>query len=168
MANPWFKLYGMEYLADPKIQRLTAQERSCWVTLLCLASIDGGIVKNIQEDYLMERSGIDPMDDEWNRTRGILTKFELLGFISLDGQTIIVRNWEKRQEIYSESRERVRKWREKQRLIENVTPVTLHGNGKNRIEENRIDKNRKETTKDFSSIKENIAEITKKRIVYPS
>lgn len=129
----------MEYLSDPKIQRLTCQERSCWVTMLCLASMDNGSIKNVQEDFLMERSGIDPMGEEWNRTRGFLTKFELLGFITMDGSTIVLRNWQKRQEVYSESRDRVKRWREKQRLNDDVTLVTLHSNGKSRVDESRID-----------------------------
>lgn len=144
MANQWFKLYGVEMLADPKYQRLNAGERSMWVTLLCLASMDNGCIKHCEEPYLVAHSGIDPM--EINKYHGTLIKFEMLGFITKkrdeNGMEVIeIKNWHKRQEVYSESRDRVKKWREKQRENQNVTPVTLHSNGKNRIEENRIDKN---------------------------
>jgi len=80
MANPWFKLYGVEMLSDPKYQRLNAGERSCWVTLLCLGSMDNGIVKHCEEQYLISHSGIDVM--EINKYHGILVKFEMLGMIT--------------------------------------------------------------------------------------
>ena len=132
-------------LADPKYQRLNAGERSCWVTLLCLGSMDNGIVKHCEEQYLISHSGVDIMDI--GKYHGILIKFEMLGLITKGRdeagvEYIQIKNWEKRQEIYSESRERVRKWREKQL---SVTPVTLRGNA--RIEENRIDKNRNTASK---------------------
>lgn len=145
----WFKLYGAEMLADPKYQRLTAAERSCWITLLCLASLNEGVVKHCDEQYLMSHSGIDPSSKLWSETHGILIKLEMLGMISLGkdevGVTFVtVRNWQKRQEVRSESYERVKRWREKQRQLEPsrqpVTDVTLLGNV--REEEIRIDKKR--------------------------
>lgn len=142
MANPWFKMYGVEMLADPKYQRLNALERSCWITLLCLASMDNGIVKHCEEAYLITHSGIDPSSSDFSKVHGITVKLEMLGMITkhrdeIGIEYIQIKNWEKRQEVYSESRERVAKWREKQKGIEDVTTVTLHGNGKKRIEENR-------------------------------
>lgn len=130
-------------LSDPKYQRLNAGERSCWVTLLCLGSIDDGIVKHCEEQYLISHSGIDVMD--LGKYHGILVKFEMLGLITKGrdekgAEYIQIKNWQKRQEVYSESRERVKRWRERQ----SVTPVTLRGNA--RIEENRIDKKRIENT----------------------
>lgn len=131
MSNPWFKLYGVEMLSDPKYQRLNSGERSCWVTLLCLASMDGGVVRYCEEQYLITHSGIDPM--EMGKFHGILLKFEMLGMIQKlrdekGIEYLKIKNWQKRQEVYSESRERVRKYRENQRLSENVTPVTLRSN----------------------------------------
>lgn len=143
MANPWFKLYGVEMLSDPKYQRLNAGERSCWITLLCLGSMDNGIVKFCEEQYLISHSGIDPM--EVNKYHGILIKFEVLGMINkcrdeIGIEYIQIKNWGKRQEVYSESKERVQRWREKQKESKDVTLVTLPSNA--RIEENRIDKKR--------------------------
>lgn len=145
MANPWFKLYGVEMLSDPKYQRLNAGERSCWVTLLCLGSMDNGIVKHCEEQYLISHSGIDIM--ELGKYQGVLLKFEMLGMIikgrdAMGLEYIQIKNWSKRQEVYSESKERVARWRERQKENKPVTPVTLPSNA--RIEENRIDKNRKE------------------------
>lgn len=129
-------------LSDPKYQRLNAGERSCWVTLLCLGSMDNGVVKHCEEQYLISHSGIDIM--EIGKYHGVLVKFEMLGLITrrrddVGLEYIQIKNWGKRQEVYSESRDRVRKWRAKQL---DVTPVTLLGNA--REEENRIDKRRGE------------------------
>jgi hypothetical protein len=145
MANPWFKLYGVEMLSDPKYQRLNAGERSCWVTLLCLGSMDNGIIKFCEEQYLITHSGIDVM--EIGKYHGILLKFEMLGMIkkcrdSIGMEYIEIKNWGKRQEVYSESKERVARWREKQKENRVVTPVTLRGNA--RIEEIRKEENREE------------------------
>jgi len=142
MANPWFKLYGVEMLSDPKYQRLNAGERSCWVTLLCLGSMDNGIVKHCEEQYLISHSGIDIM--ELGKYQGVLLKFEMLGMIikgrdEIGLEYIQIKNWSKRQQVYSESKERVARWRERQKESKPVTPVTLRSNA--RIEENRKEKN---------------------------
>ena len=147
----WFKLYGVEMLADPKYQRLNAAERSCWITLLCLASLDDGNVRHCEESYLIGHSGIDPASNEWHKCHGVLMKFEMLGMIERARdergiEYLIVKNWQKRQEHTSESYERVKKHREKQRLLaqsaDPVTVVTLQSNV--RVEKSRVDKNRTE------------------------
>lgn len=140
-------------IADPKYQRLNALERSCWITLLCLASLDDGIVKHCEEQYLITHSGIDPASSDFSRVHGILVKLEMLGMIAkgrdeMGIEYIIIKNWQKRQEIRSESYERVKKWREKKAL---VTPVTLPSNA--RVDKIRIDKIRKEVTS--SNVTEN-------------
>lgn len=136
-------------LADPKYQRLNAAERSCWITLLCLASLDSGNVRHCEESYLIGHSGIDPASNDWHKCNGILMKFEMLGMIARARdergiEYLIVKNWQKRQEHTSESYERVKRHREKQRLLaqnpEPVTVVTLQSNV--RVEKNRIEKNR--------------------------
>lgn len=142
MANQWFKLYGVEMLADPKIQRLTAAERSCWITLLCLASMDNGVIQHCEEEYLMKHSGIEPLSSEWNKTQGILIKFEMLGMITVQSFTIFVKNWEKRQgRTTMTGYQRVKKWREKQRLLTHDNKLITDDNRQNRIEENRIEEN---------------------------
>lgn len=158
MANPWFKLYGVEMLSDPKYQRLNAGERSCWVTLLCLGSMDNGVVRHCEEQYLISHSGIDIM--EMGKYHGVLLKFEMLGMITKardeNGiEYINIKNWGKRQEVYSESKERVQRWREKQKT---VTLVTLPRNA--RIEENRKEENIGEISSEERTKK--IREIRKK------
>lgn len=149
-AQKWFKFYGQEYLSDPKIGRLTPQERSCWVTLLCIASMSDGVVKFLTVEDLLQKAGIvwDPYcPDEWERGLGVLNKFQNLEMISCsENGDIMILNWEKRQETNLTGAERVRNFRERQKNKENkgqngdvtrkVTKVTL--------DKNRIDKNREE------------------------
>lgn len=130
-------------LADPKYQRLTPCERSCWVTLMCLASLDDGIVKHCEEDYLMTQSGISPLSEDWNKTRGVLTKLEMLGMITQSRYHISVKNWQKRQQSNLTGYERVKKYRLKQR--ENnalITNDNVGDNANDNIDESRVDKNR--------------------------
>lgn len=141
MANPWFKFYGGEYLSDQKILSLSSAERSCWVTLLSYASLTSGVVKHISEEQIMSQAGVNPHLGEWEETKGVLEHFKRLKMIDIGKKAIRVKNWKKRQEVYSESWDRVKKWREKN--TGNVTE-TLPSNGKKRVEENREDKKREE------------------------
>ncbi len=149
MANQWFKFYGTEYLSDPKMLSLTACQRSCWVTLMSYASVvdEDGVVKHLTEDQLMIQAGIDYTRDEWNCTKGVLSHFEKLCMVTIDSGVITLCNWQKRQEIHSDSYERLKKWRSKKKdeTDDNVSE-TFYDNGKNRIEENRIEENRREHT----------------------
>lgn len=143
MANQWFKFYGGEYLSDPKIERLSPLERSCWITILCMASMgEGGVIEFLTVESLLNRSGIqfDPYyPEEWERALSVLVKFEKLKMIKTteEGQ-IIVLNWAKRQEHNLTVAERVAKHRAKKaNVTTNVTNVTT--------EENRIEENTSET-----------------------
>lgn len=121
MPNPWFKFYGSEYLGDPKIVSLTADERSCWLTLLCLASQgENGEIKYLKEHQLLALSGVQQAD--WDKNSGILAKFMEQGMIVIvnDGLTVI--NWTKRQ--MSESYERVKRFKDKQKINTALTAVT--------------------------------------------
>ena len=133
----WFKLYGQDYLSDPKMLSLIASERSCWLTLLCYSSInDNGMITFLSEQQLMMQAGIDIQSDEWNKTVGVLNKLEKLNIIDIDNGLITVKNWKKRQETSLTSYERVKRHREKKRL----------DNEKITLEENRIEKNRRDNT----------------------
>lgn len=160
MANQWFKFYGAEYLSDPKIENLTGNERSCWLTLLCMASSgsDNGVVEFLTTEILLKKSGIEfnPYDtDEWDRCLGVLKKFERMKMIKMkDDGSIEVVNWGKRQEKTAQTPyERVKKYRENKAKMQNDNENDNGDNEndndrieENRIEENRIDKN-KDTTK---------------------
>lgn len=148
MINPWFKFYGSEYLSDPKIGSLTAQERSCWVTLLCMASTasTGGIIEYLTVEVLLEKSGIrfDPYHpEEWDSCLSILAKFERMNMIEKnENGSITVKNWSKRQESTMTATERSRKYRAKiKENRENATNET-QGNENATLEKNRIEKNR--------------------------
>lgn len=140
MANQWFKFFGAEYLGDQKIISLSAAERSCWVTLMCLASNGSGdgVVNFITEPRLMMQSGLIPGTPEYDLSTGIIKKLEMLKMIHIDNEMITLLNWQKRQQSYLSGYERVKRYREKKR--ESAKKITSE---ENRIEENRRDKRRK-------------------------
>ena len=133
LAPKWFKFYGQEYLSDPKIDRLTPTERSCWMTLLCMASLTEGRIKFLTVEALIERSGVkqDPYKpEEWEKALGVLKKFTSLDMIKChENGDIDIINWEKRQESNMTVAERVRKHRAKNKdededVTNDVTNVT--------------------------------------------
>lgn len=148
MINPWFKFYGSEFLSDPKISALTASERSCWITLLCLASTSStpGKIEFLTKEVLLKKSGIEYLPeypDEWNNTIEVLKVFEKMNMITIDSNgAICVNNWKKRQESALTNAERQAKYRLNRKSNEKVTGVTT----KVTLEKNRIEKNRKENT----------------------
>lgn len=138
MANQWFKFYGQDYLSSPTIARLTASERSCWVTLLSLASLKDNRIEFLDEHTLLSKSGLDPTEDTWNETIGVLEKFIKFKMIKIEGDFISLIKFDQRQEYTMTSTERSRKFRDK---IKNAT----QSNGRNEnatLDKNRIDKNR--------------------------
>jgi hypothetical protein len=180
MANQWFKFYGGEYLSDPKIGRLSPAERSCWITLLSMASMsDEGIIKYLDTDDLLEKSGIrhNPYNEgDWEKCQNVLVKFSQMKMISVDDKESMIRviNWEKRQEHNLTVAERVAKSREKKKCNENVTiDVTNVTSEDNRIEENRIDiKNTygesglvKMTTEEYTKLIEAIGDTNTKLMI---
>lgn len=136
----WFKFYGGEYLSDPKIERLSPLERSCWLTLLCMASMNEiGKIEFLTIESLLNRSGIqfDPYyPEQWEKSLSVLVKFKNLKMIdTTDDGTIIIKNWEKRQEHNLTVAERVYKHRQKKKNV--TTDVTNVTSDKNRIDKNR-------------------------------
>lgn len=140
MTNPWFKFYAQDYLASPTIARLTACERSCWVTLLSLASLKKNKIEFLDEVTLMVKSGLIPKTTEWEITEGVLEKFVKFKMITLDNELITLNNFSERQEINLTSYERVKKHREKKRDDNEVIQNDNTRRDKNREEEKRIDK----------------------------
>lgn len=154
MSYPWFKLYGGDYLSDPKVRNFTAQEHSCWLHLLCYGSNSTvtGIVTHLTEEALMTYAGVNPSSPEWTKTSGVLARFEALGMIKIEGQNITILNWQKRQEALLSNAERQARFRARHKTL--PTPVTQsnaivtaplqHSN--DRIDKKRIDKIRTKTT----------------------
>lgn len=153
MANQWFKFYGGEYLSDSKIGRLSGAERSCWLTLLCMASMtDNGVIEFLSVEDLLLKSGItwNPYNEgDWEKCQNILIKFTEMKMIKMDTSKSLIEitNWSKRQEHNLTPAERMAKMRAKNKekvdivtkgVTTSVTNVTLE---ENRIEENRIEEN---------------------------
>ena len=146
----WFKFYGQDYLSDPKILSLSGSERSCWITLLSYGSVnDNGVITFLSEDQLMSQSGIDPMKEEWDATKGILKKLEKMMIVTLDNEMITIINWRKRQEISLSGYERVKRYREKKRNDNDDNKNDNIRLDKNRLDKIRI-KNKDCEKKDFS------------------
>ncbi len=147
MANQWFKFYGAEYLSDPKMLGLSPVEKSCWLTLLCYASLtenNDGKIRGLSEELLLAQSGVRINDTDIK----VLLKFSDMKMIQIDNDVIQVINWEKRQKVYAEGYLRVKNWREKKRAeTEKIRQE------ENREEENRIEK------KDMIELFENFWDI---------
>ena len=148
MANLWFKFYGGEYMSDAKVGRMDAAERSCWLTLLCLASMsDTGIIKYLSVDDLLTKSGIkwDPYNSgDWEKCQNVLVKFSQMKMIkvSTDESSIEIVNWAKRQERIAQTPyERVKKYRENKAKIENDNEMITDDNADDSV---RKEKKRKE------------------------
>lgn len=148
-AQKWFKFYGQEYLSDPKIERLTPTERSCWVTLLCMASTTDGIIRFLTIETLLNRSGIqfDPYHpEEWEKGLGVLRKFQDLEMIRCaENGDITILNWSKRQETNLSDAERAKSYRDRKKerhvnVTDNVTNVTQE---KSRIDKSRVEEREK-------------------------
>lgn len=128
----WYRFYGGDWLSDPKVMLLSAGERMCFVTLMCIVSAndstDGSTI--ISEKKLMLHSGVDPDSEEWDRIKGVLVKLEKLGFVTLSDtdvtdsdKQVTLANWVQRQWIVEDSRVRMRRHRAKKRE-ENENSVT--------------------------------------------
>ena len=136
----WFKFYGADYLIDPKIWGLSPTERSCWITLLCYASVnDNGKITNISEHQLMTQAGIDVMKEEWRETEGVLEKLKKLKMIRIDNGGIMIINWKKRQETNLTGYERVKRYRERKRNeTSDNAKITLDKIREEKIREEKI------------------------------
>lgn len=137
----WFKFYGQDWLTDIKIVRMTAVDKLLFITLLCLA--DGqGLVKDCDEDTIKQLTHLyqDPYDtdNDWDRATGFLKRFSDNGMITLDTSgDVIMNNWVKRQSKQLTGYERVKRWRDKQKLANTPNPDDNNDNA--RIDKNRID-----------------------------
>lgn len=60
MRRPWLPLYAADFLASPKVRRMTLEERGAYLTLLLDSWVTGGLAP----DSLGDRLGIDQPDVE--------------------------------------------------------------------------------------------------------
>lgn len=115
-------MYGLEYLSDPKIKSLNANERSCWITILCYASVSSveGEILHLGERQIMLDAGVDPLSDSWKDTEGILQRFAKLGMIEVSDGLIRVTNWNKRQFKTLSGYDRIKRHRDRKKNSENI------------------------------------------------
>lgn len=146
---PWFKLYT-EILHDPKMRRLTADEKWFWIVLLCLASESENrgtvsVTQTLPYDvtdfvhvcgYAYNDTCGDEIDPRDMITQA-LQKFTELGMIAIDEIGIItIKNFEKRQDTLLTPAERMKRYRVKKKVTQTslsrndgVTTVTLEREG---------------------------------------
>lgn len=101
------------------------------------------------------------MDDEWQRTVGVLDKFVKLDMITHDNGVITLSNWSRRQGNALSGYERLKRWREKKKDDNNDNVITpFHDNGKR---ERKIER-KKEDSKESGDgeTPEKIGELMKK------
>lgn len=117
----WFRLYH-EFSTDIKVQMLSEAYQRRLIMLMCLRCSNGDVTLHETEVAFHMRIDLD----EWLKTKA---SFIRQGFIDNDNKLI---NWNKRQFVSDSSAERVRKHREKKKIIENSSKsmgqnVTLQG-----------------------------------------
>jgi hypothetical protein len=119
MSNPWFRLYS-EMIDDWKIRSISFEDRWHYVALLCLKN-EGELDKELSEAQLWKlisiKLGVRGADLEGVKTR--LIDAEL---IDDNWQPLA---WDKRQFKSDDSRDRVRKYREKLKKSDGNGHVTL-------------------------------------------
>ncbi len=186
----WFKFYGQEFLADPKMDYLSAPEISIWLTLLCLASMsdEEGTIKYCSEEKIMRKARLN--DEEIMKNRNFLKKFKKLKMIEFNykkGDVIItILNFSKRNNPLTPY-ERVKNYRERKKIEENLKKIEenlkkieensekIEENEKNQPQmitksyqndnnKNRIEKNRK----DVEEIKREYERKEEKQFIPPS
>src|SRR3990167_5181379 len=146
----WFKFYGQDWLTDPKLTGMSAVDKLCFITLLCLASGSGGKVKNLDEEALKHITHLyydvtcvhrGEGGCEWCNADGVLKRLEEKGMISYESNELIVTNYKKRQETNLTNAERQARFREKKKTPSYGSNARVE---ESRVEETRRDKKRKE------------------------
>lgn len=150
----WFKFYGPEFLSDPKMDFLTANEISIWVTMMCLASMveEEGVIRYMTEDKIMTKARLN--DNEKLSNRNYLQKFKKLKLISIDNENdeivITLLNFTKRNKALTPY-ERVKNYRERQKLSDDNEMITYDNDRKKEEKEEKERINDGKTKKQPSS-----------------
>lgn len=158
----WIKL-SVNIFDDEKIKLIRKMPEGdamllIWIQLLCLAgkTNDGGAVYIGQNMYYTDEMFATICDQPLNTVRLALQTFNQFGMIDLGGDgLIVIENWEKHQniegmeKIRKQTRERVARYRERQKELDNnngkdsnVTVTLRNATDKIREDKNRLDKNR--------------------------
>ncbi len=151
----WFKFYGQDWLTDIKILSLSSVDRLVYITILCLASSEDspGTIPNCRERDVIRLTHLNPepigRESELGKAHGCFDRFIAKGMITVDNASnVTVVNYMKRQEKDLTGYERVKRYRNKQKMAKSIE---LDGdNDDNIINDNaRIDKIRIDNN-DFS------------------
>ena len=158
----WIKL-SVNIFDDEKIKLIRKMPEGdamllIWIQLLCLAgkTNDGGAVYIGQNMYYTDEMLATICDQPLNTVRLALQTFNQFGMVDLgDDGLIVIENWEKHQniegmeKIRKQTRERVARYRERQKELDNnkgkdsnVTVTLRNATDKIREDKNRLDKNR--------------------------
>lgn len=129
MSNQWFRMYN-EFASDPKVQTLSEAMQRRLIMLFCLESC--GSLKDLTSEEIAFALRLD--DVTLHET---LQVFRQKGFIDENNH---IQNWDKRQYKSDSSAERVKKFREKSKVNNNVTETKRYSNANvTPPEQNRTD-----------------------------
>lgn len=141
----WFKFYGRDWLTDTKIIGLSASDRICFITLLCLASAsdEQGTIKNCTEKSVIKLSHLSddgPLDSEYgpsdkDQATGFMQRLIDNEMITDDGyHNVTVTNFLKRQDKSLTGYERLKRHRERKKNTE----LSLKNKGNIKIDNEMI------------------------------
>ena len=122
--QPWFRCYS-EILHDRKIERICRETKTpkayimgVWNVLLILANdspVRGALLLTEDIPLTFDDLALETgLDDE--TLQEMLDQFQRMQMLAKDEDIYYITNWGKRQYASDSSTERVRQWREKQRL----------------------------------------------------
>lgn len=112
----WLRLYT-EVLSDPKVQRLPAEDFRHWINILCVASVNDGVLPHIEDVAFALR--LSNREAKAMVTR--LTKALLIDPPETDDSCGSPHGWDARQYRSDNSTERVKRFRKRIKLV-SVTP----------------------------------------------
>jgi hypothetical protein len=130
----WFRLYH-DLPNDRKLKRFSTEQKWAWVVLLCVASESSqrGLIHDEDEEDLADHCGFESKQD----FQYFLDKLRQKGMIEHIEGGIKITHWDERQyskpsDLPEATKQRKRKQREKERVIQNQnvtsdTSVTLAG-----------------------------------------
>ena len=120
MSNPWFRMYS-EAVDDEKLRLLAFEDRWHFVALLCCKN--DGILNN--DDPLMRRKVAVKLGIDLSTLDEVSRRLSEVGLIDKDSLQPL--KWEERQFKSDSSKERVQKFREKQKK-QDVNQCNSYGN----------------------------------------
>jgi hypothetical protein len=122
MPNIWFRMYN-DFLEDPKLISLAFEDQRHFIGILALKS--SGTIDHDCAPKLLDRIVAQKLWIDYAIIGDVKKRLVDAGLISENWQPLA---WEKRQFLSDTSKNRVRKFREKQKLIERNVSCNVTGN----------------------------------------